>query len=136
MVSEVTRNPHIPVALALRHYLRFYCSLARHRDRYVLGRFEEIVSDYGRVIERINRRFGTSFTLFEHTPENVERCFRLVEQMDRADTGRSRTTEATVARPSAERKPLAARLREEVEGHAELLAAAERIRETLALTDP
>jgi hypothetical protein len=44
--------------------------------------FDEIVADYGRVIRRINEKFGTDFDEFVHSEQNVETAFDIIE--DRA----------------------------------------------------
>ena len=65
---------------ALAAYARFYERILPYRERCVVGRFAEVTSDLGSVIERINGRYGTDFARFEHTPETVERCYRLIEE--------------------------------------------------------
>ena len=37
-------------------------------------------SDLGSLFEEMNTRFGTAFTPFVHTPENVERVFAFIEE--------------------------------------------------------
>jgi hypothetical protein len=38
--------------------------------------FDDIVADYGRVIRRLNEKFGTDFDEFVHSDENVETLLR------------------------------------------------------------
>jgi hypothetical protein len=64
-------RPALSVAQAVRGYVRFYGPLVRYRTGFVVGTFEEVSSDLGSVIRRINERFGTSFLEFEHTEENM-----------------------------------------------------------------
>jgi hypothetical protein len=72
------------------------------RDRVVVADFEEVTGDFGVSIRRLNERFGTAFTPFDHTEGNVQRCFELI---DRRNAGRFGTVEDhTVARPSAARE--------------------------------
>jgi hypothetical protein len=49
----------------------FYRSVRSYRDRMVVASLGEVVTDMGRVIDRINAHFGTDFDRFEHTPEAV-----------------------------------------------------------------
>lgn len=56
------------------------------------------------MIDRLNQKFGSRFSRFQHSEDNVAKVLRLVEEMDKADTGRSYVTETTVARPSAIRE--------------------------------
>ena len=52
----------------------------RYRARFVVADFDEITTDFGAVVNRLNRHFGTAYGEFEHNPENVERCLALMKQ--------------------------------------------------------
>lgn len=73
--SEPSRPP-VDVARELARYARFHREVLKVRDSILLVPFEEVVDDYGRVVARLNQRFGVSFVAFQHTPENVEALFR------------------------------------------------------------
>jgi hypothetical protein len=81
-LSTVIREPYVTLALVLDAYTRFYERLTRHRGRLAIAPFDVITSDFGRVIQDVNARFGTAFDRFEQTPENVEACYAIIE--DRA----------------------------------------------------
>ncbi len=76
--SLVVKYPFLRPSDALRGYARFYESCWRYRDDFVIARFEEVTQDFGRVIGRINDRFGTRFERFEGTVENERRVFRVL----------------------------------------------------------
>jgi hypothetical protein len=80
VVSLLIRDPDLPVPAALRGYVRFYEPLVRYRSRLVVGTFDEVISDFGSVIRRINERFGTSFGLFEHNSANLNRIAAEIER--------------------------------------------------------
>jgi hypothetical protein len=42
------------------------------KDRVVIAPFEDVIDEFGLIIERVNSRFGTEFDRFEHTSSNVE----------------------------------------------------------------
>lgn len=132
VTSWVIRNPQ-PLDRALRHYISFYKSVARYRDAWVLGLFEEVTQDYGAVIEQINDRFGTQFSPFHHTKENVEKVFSYVEDVHRTRNG-GRILENRIARPSTTRASLRQRIRPDLQTakHKRLLAEAETIYAYLA----
>lgn len=71
VLSWVIRDRHISVRQALRRYIGLYSRVMLHRDGYVVELFEEVTSDFGELISRINERFGTSFSPFVHSEENV-----------------------------------------------------------------
>jgi len=75
VVSYVTRETHIDLTQALKDYIRFYRAIMPWRRDFVLAEFKDVISDFGSVIARINARFGTAFELFDHSRENVARCY-------------------------------------------------------------
>jgi hypothetical protein len=99
ILSFLLFHPAISASQAMNTWLRFYTPLLPFKEGFVLARFETVVSDFGRVIRSVNRRFGTEFLEFEHTEENVSACFELMDQRERAKLGNS-WVEETVARPS------------------------------------
>lgn len=80
VISCVTREPYLTPAVVLDAWTRFYGRLLPYRDRLVLGEFSRVTSDLGSLIEQMNARFGTAFTPFVHTPENIERAFAFIEE--------------------------------------------------------
>lgn len=133
MISFVIRNPHISFGQALRGYLRFYERLRPYRDRFVVGGFDEVTNDFGAIVRRVNERFGTGFALFEHTQENVQRCFRAIDSDYRGRLAAGEPLERQVARPSEWRDRKKEEMRSSYRsGHARLRARAERIFRTLA----
>ncbi len=115
VASYLVRSRHIPPADALREYIRFHRRVLPFADRIVTASFEQVTGDFGAVIRRVNERYGTQFLAFEHTEENVRRCFDLVEASDRRERGDTRVREHTVARPSAEKEQLKRRVAEQLD---------------------
>jgi hypothetical protein len=128
VLSYVIRWPSLTIGQALRGYGRFYGPLVGYRDRFVVGRFEEVTSDLGAVVRRVNERFATDFVPYEPTAEN-ERAVR--EELDRwdantnlreggpPDLGRGRPTEAKEARKAALRAVYHSRLHARTRAQAE-----------------
>lgn len=101
----------ISMAQILRGYCRFYETVRPSVDigrGFEVGLFEQVTSDFGLVIERLNERFGSNFAKFEHTPENVEACFKLEEEYYIQRHGQ--VYERGIARPSEWRNAAKARL--------------------------
>ncbi len=89
---------------AAANYLSFYQSLKSCQDDFVVADFDQVTTDFGTVIGRVNARFGTAFHEFDHSEDNVKRCFEAIERDSRARRGDLRESE--VARPSETRKIL------------------------------
>ncbi len=104
ILSHLIRNPELSIAGALRGYLRFYEPLLSHRDGFVVGDFREVVTDFGRVILRVNARFGSGFGLFEHTSENLERLAREIEEDYRPRASTPEELQRAIPRPSDARE--------------------------------
>lgn len=58
-----------------QRYTQFYTSLLPVRDKIVVADFSETTSDFGAVVERLNKQTGSTFAAFEHTVGNVEHIF-------------------------------------------------------------
>jgi hypothetical protein len=60
-------------------YLAFYRPVERIAEKLLVVDFREAISDMGAVVDRVNARFATNFTRFEHTPENVAAVQAMIE---------------------------------------------------------
>lgn len=128
VLSYLVRRPTLTPSDGLLEYLDFYRTAWRVRDGFVVALFDDVTTDFGAVLNRVNARFGTSFVRYEPTVQNEQAAFALVEQMNRLEC-RGEVVETHVGRPSAVRARRKAEL-------AELLArpgTAARLREAEAL---
>jgi hypothetical protein len=127
VVSRVIRNPQISTTWALKSYISFYETIASYRHAYVIGLFDEVVEDYGAVIGRVNAKFNTRFSPFDHTEDNVSEVFARIESLNRAKG--EGLVEEQIARPSAVREELKSRAKGELEARRAggLIARAEAI---------
>ncbi len=78
--SLVVKYPDIRVRDAVRGYAMFYSRCLRWRRHFVVAEFEEVTADFGHVVERINKRFGTDFASFSHTAKNVAKVNSLLDE--------------------------------------------------------
>lgn len=83
ITSTYLRHPEIPLEQTLDDYLHFHAVLLPVINEIVVASFEEVTADYGRVIDRVNERFGTHFLRFEHTEENRERVTQIIREINR-----------------------------------------------------
>jgi hypothetical protein len=102
VLSFAVRDP-ISVEQALKYYLSFYETVEGYSDAYVLGTFEEVTGDFGLVIQRLNERFGTSFSPFRHNERNVEVVLARVERNSKRKFGEAHW-ENKASRPVAARE--------------------------------
>ena len=100
-LSCLVRDPQISPRQFLRAYVRFHEAVWPVRAACVAATFEQVTSDLGAVVRRLNERFGTRFTPFEHTPENVQAVFRRIERANRLYHGRGRLRRTHIGLPSA-----------------------------------
>ena len=76
-VTDETVGQAMPVLAGhLIQYCRFYREVLSRIDQLVLAEFGLVTRDYGRLIQRLNRRFDTDFDLYANTEENRERIFQ------------------------------------------------------------
>jgi hypothetical protein len=70
--SLVVRHPEISVLHALKRYIRFYSAVDTVVDKVVLSTFDQTTNNLGSVIDRVNSKFDTSFSIFVNTTENIQ----------------------------------------------------------------
>lgn len=132
VLSFVIREPVVPIRAALAAWLAFYETLSRRPCNCVVATFDEVTNDFGGVIRRVNQRFGRSFGLFEHTPENVEACFKAIEARNAQRFGAGRVEEHRVARPSEHRRARKAELQADYRRYTDLHRRATEVYAALA----
>lgn len=115
VLSLLVREPRLSAHQSLVDYVRFYRRIKPYCSYFVLATFEEVTTNFGLVIEKVNKKFGTNFKMFAHTDENVTKAMKIVEEMDKADQRKATVTETTVARPSEIRTRLKERRRRDLE---------------------
>lgn len=136
VASLVIYNPFLSASLGLKSYINYYGRLEPYRGSFVLATFEEIITDFGQTIYKLNEKCGTSFSAFSHTEENVRACYRLIERWSEKDNGLY--SERRVARPSPEREQLKVSLRSEFQRNTvrELLQEAQEMYSRYCQTNP
>ena len=133
VLSYVTRWPELTIGHALRGYIRFYAPLVPYRDDFVIGRFDEVTTDLGMVIRRVNKRFGTSFASFEPTEENLRAVQDELDRWDANTYQHGGQLELGRGRPTEEKEAAKATLRARYRGRplARLRARAEGLYRTM-----
>jgi len=122
--------PYLTPATAVREWLRFYRAVTPYQSQFVLATFDEVTTDFGAVMARVNERFGTTFPLFEHTGENVARVQHGLEEYGVRKRGYLR--EESIARPSEARAAANRAARDKMPGR--LLAEADELYDAMLRT--
>jgi hypothetical protein len=112
VISQVIRSPRISIRQGLMGYLRFYRPLLSVRDEFETATFDEVTQDFGAVIRRVNKRYGTAFSEFEHTENSVAAVFQEIEADYLTREPPGLRFEEVVPRPSAYRRHRKSELRE------------------------
>jgi hypothetical protein len=100
--SAVLKLAPISTIQVLKEYIRFHTIIFPYIAPCLLVRFEDVTTDMGQVIQRINQRFGTDFVPFVHEEAQVQSVLNWIETVDRmvsSDVGR-------LSIPSAEKHQL------------------------------
>lgn len=106
IVSRIIRRPRLRPDVAYRQYVAYHRRLLPWADGFVVAEFQEVTGDFGSATARLNRRFGTAYEAFEHSTENVARCFALLDQIAENERERAVAPGLRSGRPSDARDAL------------------------------
>lgn len=113
IISFLIREPCISIEKAFKYWIDMHKILWKYKSNFVIGDFEEITTEFGKVIERINYKFNTNFNLFEHNQTNVNKCFDSMENYSKKHN-QNQIDESLIARPSQKRKELKSQIKEQL----------------------
>jgi len=135
VLEYALKKRDVTLGQALRGYARFYAPLLPYRSGFVIGLFDEVITDFGSVVRRINQRFEAGFREFEHTDESARACLEEIDAYWRDRLGPGEALEITVNRPSEVRDLMKDTLRPAYHSTplAEGRARAERLYEAFVL---
>lgn len=102
VLSLLVRYPNASVGRCLQEYSGFYKSIFELREKFLVARFEIVTSDFGKIVEGLNRKFGTGFIPFENTSDNVAAVFSRIDAIH----SRARRGSEQIARPTMEKDEL------------------------------
>ncbi len=79
VLSWVIHRSHLTLEQAMKGYISFHEAILPYCNYFVIADFEIVVNDFGKIIQAVNRKFGTDFQEFMHTEENVQKCFSIID---------------------------------------------------------
>lgn len=100
VASLLLRAPAVSPSQALKRYERFYSNIEALLPSVVLATFEEVTSDFSRVISRVNDRFGVSFSCYRNSEQQDDVIFKSISELNRKQF---RGDKRMVARPLLEK---------------------------------
>jgi hypothetical protein len=107
----------VSARMALVAWTRYHRRILPYANGFVACSFDEMTTNFGPVVERFNTRFGTSFGVFDHTPENEREIFDQIRERNQLRFGDqpSKDSAKALGLPTPERTELKARLRTELD---------------------
>lgn len=99
VVSFVIRDRRMDLERALKGYISFYERIIPFQDNFILAPFEVVINDYSKVIEDVNKKFGTDFIASTPKEKDLEAIFSKIDSFEKGDESRS-------SRPSSIRKKI------------------------------
>ncbi len=90
-----------------KRYVEFYSTVLRVADKVVIADFNDVISDFGAVIQRVNKKYLTQYYIFEHSQENMDSVFKKIDQINERTDGGKLTH---VARPVVGRQNTVSKL--------------------------
>lgn len=113
-LSVVIYNRKIDAEEALIRYITFHRPLLPLADSFVIAPFEEVTTDFGRSIGRLNGRFGTAFAPFRHEEETQKQVFDRIQSDMARNAERNRDDSLNPLKayiPTAEKKARSAEMK-------------------------
>jgi hypothetical protein len=94
---------NIPPIPLLKEWIWFYQKCLPFKENIIIARFEDVTTQYDKVINELNERFNTNFSLFNNDEKSLSYVNQYVENIAK----RLGQSELQVARPSCYRTNLA-----------------------------
>jgi hypothetical protein len=105
--SLLIRHPDVKPKHAIERYIEFYSAVEKVADKVIVADFDQVTSNFGGIISRINKKFRTDYKVFESSAENISSVCEEIDQINRElHSGK----ETHVARPSSVRKKIVVKL--------------------------
>lgn len=124
--SFMMRDPGVSPKYILKYTKLFFQALQKYKDRVVISDFTETITKPHRVIEKINKKFGTNFNHPVVDEQLQERIAQLVEEMDKISRNEEQVDEMMVSRPSDVREESKKELFASLASSKDLIDVAER----------
>jgi hypothetical protein len=75
-LKQIDRPDQYPIEIFLKMYTDFYRRLLPVKDRVLVVAFEEMTTDFAKVITRLNEKFGTSYRGVKYSKDQEAEIFQ------------------------------------------------------------
>ena len=83
--SLCVRNPFFPVSMALESYIGFYETVMPYLHGCYIAKFDDVISDFGKVIQGINKKFGKNFDCAEYNEKSIGEIYVRIDTINSKD---------------------------------------------------
>ena len=82
IASLLIKDLDLKIETGLKKYIQFYNNLSKHKTKFIVGPFDQVVDQPGELVIKINQKFGTDFK-YEILNENKKNNYKI--QIQRAN---------------------------------------------------
>jgi len=101
IASLLIREDHLTMSQAFKLYKSFHEIVLNNSTKILIFNFDQVVGDFKTIIFTINRRFNLGLNNFkEFTPQEKNKIFANIEQIDKKTNTLNKLSENKVSRPS------------------------------------
>jgi len=93
MVAYTGSSP----VLLLNYYINYYKQIYKYREKIVIGHFNDVINNFGQIIETINGKYSTNFKPYNPTKSNEYIVKRLIERSNKINAN---NLENQISKPS------------------------------------
>jgi hypothetical protein len=106
ILSQLMKAPFRDVRTAYKGYIDFYNCILPLLNKVVVATYDQVTTDFGALIEKLNDDYNTEFRLFEHTENNVQDVFPRLDDHVLKHHDVVRVDERKVAWPTRQKQNL------------------------------
>ncbi|HEX5151084.1 MAG TPA: hypothetical protein VFW07_06525 [Parafilimonas sp.] len=101
VASTLVRQPKYSPDALLKGYFSMYDQL-RNKNSYVVGEFTQVLNHYDKIIQAVNKKFGTEFNVYDKNAQNEEKVKEIIHSQD--ELTNAKDYKQRVAYPTQERQ--------------------------------
>ena len=80
--SLLVYDQNIPIEFAFKRYIDFYTRIYPVIGRCYVAFFQDVIKDFGSVINKINLKFDTQFESMTHNVTNIDKVMKMIDDIN------------------------------------------------------